>query len=67
MCFSVYLLLKAKGRSGIIVSDNPLHKGKTLVSDSLGYRGTKPTSTYMITKVISEKIATLSQEVSCQS
>jgi len=65
VCFSVYLLLKAKGRSGIIVSDNPLHKGKTLVSDSLGYSGIKPTD--MITRVISEKIATPSQEVSCQS
>lgn len=49
-----------KTRYAYYASDNPLHKGETLASGSLGYNGIKPT--YMITRVIFEKIATLPQE-----
>jgi hypothetical protein len=45
-----------KTRYAYYASDNPLHKGETLASGSLGYDGIKPT--YMITKVIFEKIVT---------
>jgi hypothetical protein len=55
-----------KTRYAYYASDNPLHKGETLASGSLGNNGIKPT--YMITRVIFEKIVTPPQEVfTCKS
>lgn len=44
-----------KLRYAYYASDNPLHSGQTLASGSMGDEGIRPT--YMITKVILEKIA----------
>jgi len=43
-----------KTRYAYYASDNPLHSGQTLASGSMGQEGVQPT--YMITKVILEKI-----------
>ncbi len=53
-----------KTRYAYYASDNPLHRGETLASGSLGYSGIKPT--YMITKVIFEKIVTPPQKDLCK-
>jgi len=53
-----------KTRYAYYASDNPLHKGETLASGSLGHGGIKPT--YMITKVIFEKIVTPPQKELCK-
>jgi hypothetical protein len=43
-----------KVRYAYYASDNPLHSGQTLAAGAMGKEGIKPT--YMITKVILEKI-----------
>jgi len=54
-----------KTRYAYYASDNPLHKGETLASGSLGDNGIVPT--YMITKVILEKIINPPPPVICNS
>jgi len=54
-----------KTRYAYYASDNPLHKGETLASGSLGDNGIVPT--YMITRVILEKIIIPPKPVICNS
>jgi len=54
-----------KTRYAYYASDNPLHKGETLASGSLGDNGIVPT--YMITRVILEKIINPPKPVPCNS
>ena len=52
-----------KTRYAYYASDNPLMSGETLASGSMGEEGIKPT--YMITKVILEKILNPPEEDAC--
>ncbi|AGF79711.1 hypothetical protein UWK_03184 [Desulfocapsa sulfexigens DSM 10523] len=53
-----------KTRYAYYASDNPLHAGETLASGSLGDYGIKPT--YMITKVLLEKVINPPSPVVCE-
>ena len=53
-----------KTRYAYYASDNPLHIGETLASGSLGEEGIIPT--YMITKVILQKIVNPPQALACE-
>ena len=53
-----------KTRYAYYASDNPLHIGETLASGSLGEEGIIPT--YMITKVILQKIVNPPQDLACE-
>ncbi len=54
-----------KTRYAYYASDNPLHMGETLASGSLGNDGIMPT--YMITKVLLQKIINPPSPVRCES
>jgi hypothetical protein len=56
-----HILPHIKLRYAYYASDNPLVSGQTLAYGSMGEEGIKPT--YMITKVIVEKIVNLSSQV----